>query len=131
MARWILLTLLTLWSLANMVRAVLALQQAIALPDMPTAFDPAISAALGIVWAGVFAGVAAGAAARKAWFPAAAVLAAVLYQLSLWLGRLLFGRSGFIGLTVNFDLALSLGSIAVVSALAWLAARAEAKRSCG
>jgi hypothetical protein len=119
---------LALFSAANAARTILALQQAIQLPDLPSSPPPAYLAAMGVIWAVVFGACAVGIAQSRRWAPRVTIAAIVLYQANLWFNHAAFTRSPEAEARVGFAALLSVASIVVIGAAALWCERRFAAR---
>ncbi len=104
----ILLSILTVMlSLGNLGQAVLAVQYSIDLPGLPTTVSLRYLAAMGGVWALAFIACAVGLSLFREWGRRCTLAAVSLYQLNVWVNRLLFSASDYARQTIPRDLALT------------------------
>lgn len=115
--RRLLTAALILLTLANIARALLALQQ-IALVDVPVAEPPAYIFVMSLAWAVVFAMCAFGCARSRGWAARVTIAAIVLYQANLWLNHFVFARSPEAAARAGFAALLSVISIVLVAGAA-------------
>jgi hypothetical protein len=120
---------LALFSAANVWRAVLSAQQAIALPDLPTAEPPLYLAAMSSAWAVAFGACAFGIMRSRRWAPRVTIAAIVLYQANLWLNHIAFSRSSEAAARVGFAALLSVASIVLIAAAALWCERQFARQA--
>ncbi len=105
----ILLSLLTLaLGLANLGRAMLAVRYLIRLPALPTTVSLYYLAASGGVWAVMLIACTAGLSLFREWGRRGALAAVTLYQMNVWVDRLLFSLSDYARQTLPRDLVLTL-----------------------
>lgn len=103
----ILLSMLTLMlSLGNLGQAVLAVQYSIDLPGLPTTVSLHTLAAMGGFWGLTFIACAVGLALFREWGRRCTLAAVSLYQLNVWVNRLLFSASDYARQTIPRDVAL-------------------------
>jgi hypothetical protein len=114
---------LALFCLANGARAFLAVQQAVQIPELPTAIPPAYLSAMSVVWAGVFGACALGIWQSRRWAPRVTIVAIVLYQANLWLNYAVFTRSPEAFERTGFSALLSALSIVLIGGAALLQER--------
>jgi len=119
----------SLFALANAARAVLTIQQAIRLPDLPTAAPPPYMALMSAIWAFAFGASALGLARSRGWAPRATIAVILLYQANLWLNHLAFTRSTDAAERAGFGVLLSLLSILSVGGAALWLDRRSARRT--
>lgn len=115
--RRLLIAALVLFTLANVVRAFLALQQLV-LTDVPMAEPPAYLFAMSLAWAAVFAMCAFGFAWSRRWAARVTIAAIVLYQANLWLNHFVFARSPEAAARAGFAALLSVASIVLIAGAA-------------
>jgi hypothetical protein len=127
--RRLLAIVLALFCLANAARAVLAAQQALYLPGVPTAISPGYLSATSAVWAVVFGACAYGIWRACRWAPRVTIAAIVLYQANLWLNFAAFARSPEAFERVGFAALLSAISIVFVCSAALWCQRKFARRA--
>jgi hypothetical protein len=116
----LLLGVLALLCLENLVRAGLALQQALQLPALPTALPPIYVALSSAAWAVGYFVCMVGVARGTAWAWRTSIGVVVLYQVYLWVTRLAFARSSEAYATLGFRLILSIVTLGVVLGLVGL-----------
>lgn len=104
----ILLSILTLMlSLGSLGQAVLAVQYSIDLPDLPTTVSLQYLAAMGGFWALVFIACSVGLSLFREWGRRCTLAAVSLYQLNVWVNRLMFSASDYARQTIPRDVALT------------------------
>ena len=99
--------ILAAFCLAQLWRAVLAVQELGAIPEIALSPPPLYLAITSAVWALVFGACLWVVAMRLRWAAVAAILAGVLNQAHIWLDRLLFSRSTESMQTLGFAAILS------------------------
>jgi hypothetical protein len=109
---------LALFCLANAARAVLAVQEANQLPDVPSAIPPGYVSAMSVAWAVAFGVCAYGIWRSRHWAPRVTIVAIVLYQANLWLNHIVFTRSPEANERIGFAALLSALSIVLISGAA-------------
>lgn len=120
MIRRVLAVTLALFSLANVARAILAIQQAIQLPDLPVAAPPLYLVVMSVVWAIAFSVGVYGVVRSRHWASRVTIAVIVLYQANLWLNHFAFSRSTEATARAGFAALLSALSIAFISsAVLW------------
>jgi hypothetical protein len=123
--RRLLIAALIAFTLANLIRAALVLQQ-IALVDVPVAEPPAYVFVMSLAWAAAFGGCAFGFARSRGWAARVTIAVIVLYQANLWLNHLVFARSPEAAARAGFAALLSVLSIVLVSGVAlWIQHRSK------
>lgn len=115
--RRVLIAALIAFTLANIIRAALAIQQA-ALPDVPVAEPPAYVFVMSLVWAAAFGASAFGFARSRRWAARVTIAVIVLYQANLWLNHFVFARSPEANARAGFAALLSAASIVLVAGAA-------------
>ena len=110
----VLALVLALFCIGNLVRSVLALQQAVQLPDVPGSPFFIYVAVTSAGWAVVFAICTIAALFRQRWTGWAAILAAVFNQTHVWVDRLAFSRSTESFQTLGFAAFLSLVLLLII-----------------
>jgi hypothetical protein len=115
--RRLLIAALIAFTLANIIRAVLAIQQ-VALPDVPVTEPPAYLFVMSLVWAAAFGACAFGFARSRRWAARVTIAVIVLYQANLWLNHFLFARSPEASARAGFAALLSAASIVLVAGVA-------------
>lgn len=120
--RRLLIASLILFALANLIRAVLALQQA-GITDITAAEPPAYVMVISVVWMAVFGACAFGVARSRPWAARVTIAVIVLYQANLWLNHVLFTRSPEAEARAGFAALLSVLSIVLVSGAAFWVGR--------
>lgn len=104
----ILLSILTLMlSLGSLGQAVLAVQYSIDLPDLPTTVSLQYLAAMGGFWAVIFIVCTVGLSLFREWGRRFTLAAVSLYQLNVWVNRLMFSASDYARQTIPRDVALT------------------------
>ncbi len=104
----ILLSILTLMlSLGSLGQAVLAVQYSMDLPDLPTTVSLQYLAAMGGFWALVFIACSVGLSLFREWGRRCTLAAVSLYQLNVWVNRLMFSASDYARQTIPRDVALT------------------------
>ncbi|MCS6849479.1 MAG: hypothetical protein RMN52_17405 [Anaerolineae bacterium] len=130
MVRLVLVVVSSLFALANVVRAFLAVQQANRLPDLPVAAPAPYIMLMSAAWAIAFGVCAFGLARAHRWAPRVTIIVIVLYQANLWLNHLAFARSSEANARAGFGILLSaLSIVAVGGAALWLDRRLAAHRA--
>jgi hypothetical protein len=109
---------LALFCLANIARAFLAMQQAVQMPELPTAIPPVYLSAMSIVWAAAFGLCAVGIWQSHRWASRVTIVAIVLYQANLWLNYAVFTRSPDALERIGFSALLSAISIILIGGAA-------------
>lgn len=118
--RRLLIVALSLFALANIARAFLALQQ-LALTDVPVAEPPAYLFVTSLAWAAIFATCAFGFAQSRGWAARVTIAAIMLYQANLWLNHFVFARSPEAAARAGFAALLSVISIVLIAGAAlWI-----------
>lgn len=103
------LSVLTLaLGLANIGRAILAVQYSMHLPGLPTSIPLQYLAAMGGFWGVTFTACALGLSLFRQWGRLNTLAAVTLYQINAWANRLLFVASDYTRQTVPRDLVLTL-----------------------
>lgn len=121
MVRLILVVVSSLFALANVTRAFLAVQQAIRLPDLPVAAPAPYIMLMSAAWAIAFGVCAFGLARSHRWAPRATIIVIVLYQANLWLTHLAFSRSSEANARAGFGILLGVLFIVCIGGAAlWL-----------
>jgi hypothetical protein len=116
----LLLGVLALLCLENLVRVGLSVQQAQQLSALPTALSPLYVALTSAAWGAIYLACLLGVARQTAWawwFTCGSVL---LYEVYLWLTRLVFARSNEVFATLGFRAILSAVTLVVVLGLVGL-----------
>jgi hypothetical protein len=119
---------LALFGAANIARAVLAVQQAVQLPELPAVPTPGYLAVMGVLWAAAFGACAVGIARAWRWAPRVTIAVIVLYQANLWLNHVAFSRSSEAEARVGFAALLSVASIVLIATAALWCERSFAAR---
>lgn len=130
----VLVVALGLFSLANAVRLVQAIQQMQLeqtgqLPAGLSAIPAAYLAAISLIWAVAFGFAAVNVARSRSWAARVTIAVIVLYQANLWLNHVAFTRSAEAEARVGFAALLSAGSIAAISIAALIVDRAIRKNT--
>ncbi len=115
--RRVLLVIVAAHMLSNTARAVLALRQAVLLPDLPVTLPPLLLAVFGGMWMLVFAGCAAGIWVQRIAAARVTIYAAVAYQASYWMLQTAFAQAGFWA-QAGFDALWSLAALTATTVLA-------------
>jgi len=115
--RRLLIAALIAFTLANLIRAALAIQQA-ASPDVPVAEPPAYLFLISLVWAAAFGACAFGFARSLRWAARVTIAVIVLYQANLWLNHFVFARSPEASARAGFAALLSVLSIVLITGAA-------------
>ena len=118
---------LIVFSVANVARAILSLQEA-QQSQVVTAVPPFYLVAMSSVWAIAFAVTAYGIVRDRRWAPRDTIATIVLYQANLWLNRLAFTRSSEATARIGFAALLSAVSIIVIGGAALIVERQLATR---
>ena len=104
----ILLTaLLLILSAANVGRAVQAVRYSTRLPDLPLTVSLDYFAAMGGFWGVTFLICAIGLSLFRDWGRRSTLVAVTLYQLNVWINRLLFSVSDYARQTIRRDVFLT------------------------
>ena len=103
--------------LANILRAVLALQQSMLL-DVPVAEPPAYLFVMSLAWAAAFGACVFGLARSRGWAARVTIAVIVLYQANLWLNHFVFARSPEASARAGFAALLSVLSIVLITGAA-------------
>ncbi|MCS7055794.1 MAG: hypothetical protein NZM18_06425 [Thermoflexales bacterium] len=129
MVRHALVIACLLFAFANVARAILVVQQAARLPDLPVA-APAPYIALMSAIGGIAFGVCAfGLACSRRWAPRVTIVTIVSYQAYLWLNHIAFARSSEATERAGFGILLSALSIACVGGAAlWVDRKLTARQ---
>ena len=114
---FLLLVILLLVCGENVARVLLSVQQARDLPQLATDLPPIYLAISSGWWAIAFAGCMIGVIVMNRWAPWATLLAAVLYEVNLWINLLAFARSGEAYATLGFRALISLLFLGLVGSL--------------
>jgi hypothetical protein len=122
--RRLLIAALIAFSLANLIRAALALQL-LALADVPVTEPPAYVFLMSIAWAAGFGACAIAFARSRAWAARVTIAVIVLYQANLWLNHFVFARSPESEARAGFAALLSVASIVIVAGAAMLVQRKQ------
>ncbi|GIV84763.1 MAG: hypothetical protein KatS3mg052_1770 [Candidatus Roseilinea sp.] len=119
-----------LFALANAARALLAVQQAARLPDLPAAAPAPYVAIMSVAWAIAFGACALGLARARCWAARVTIVTIVLYQAHLWLNHWAFTRSSEANARAGFGTLLSALSILCIGGAAlWLDFRSAGRRA--
>lgn len=111
----------SLFALANAARALLAMQQAARLPDVPVAAPAAYIVLMSAAWTIAFGICAFGLARSRRWSARVTIATVVSYQANLWLNHFAFARSSEANERAGFGVLLSVLAIACVGGAAlWL-----------
>jgi hypothetical protein len=124
----LLLVVLILLCAENLVRVVLAVQQAVQLPALPTALSPVYVAVTSVVWAAAYVACIVGVAWQRNWALRLTAVVVVLYQVYLWFTRMAFSRSPEVFATLGFRAILStvmVLAVLVLLGLWWLQRRTD------
>ncbi len=107
--KWVVvLTGLTLTlTVGNAGRAIVALQYASSLPDLPLTVSLSYFAAMGGFWAVVFAACSVGLLRFRSWGRWSTLTAVTLYEANVWVNHLLFNASDYARRVVPRNLALT------------------------
>lgn len=103
----VLALVILLVGLANVGRAMVALQYAIRLPDLPLTVPWSYLVLAGSLWGAVFLACTVGLMRLYPWGRWGTLVAASLYQAHVWIDRLLFDASDYARQTRPRDLLLS------------------------
>ncbi|MFC1466024.1 MAG: hypothetical protein ACFLMY_14375 [Candidatus Brachytrichaceae bacterium NZ_4S206] len=118
----------SLFALANAARALLAMQQAAWLPDVPVAAPVAYIVLMSAAWAIAFGICAFGLARSRRWSARVTIATIVSYQANLWLNHFAFTRSSEANARAGFGVLLSVLAIVCVGGAALWLDRRIAKR---
>ncbi|MCW1967490.1 MAG: hypothetical protein KIH69_005145 [Anaerolineae bacterium] len=111
---------LGVFALTNAARAILSVQQAVQLPDLPTQLPPLYVAVTSVPWAVYFAICTWGALRRRAWIWRASLGGMAFYLAHQWLNRLAFSRSSEAFQTLGALAITSLAALIITFGLGWL-----------